>query len=303
MGRPRSDGGRCGGAERLGSAASPARPMSSTGAFPWVDSDYTKILFSVTVAPSVRAPDAKAAQSLVSLRDGLVQAYEKTFCPGITFLRSDNAGPALQHEAAGKNCGFVLSAVITRFVYTEDRGSIEVEWDASHQMLANCGKTWKAVFMGNPRSAVTAGVFTRGALAGAVFLDNPAEIPFFEALLPMRVTGVREVGGDVEVTATVRNLLPFPMRALTPYLIVPEERRIGPRVVTNNSYVRAKARVDVSLSPGAEQSTSAVVRSSDLKGAASGWMPRQIYARYVRLETLSSAAPAGGDRPVTKGTR
>ncbi len=293
--------------------------------------DYSRVLYTVMVAPGMRSPRSNAAKKcLTAIMDGYWTAYGKGFRP-LSFVRHDAPPKELLGEAVKKKAGFALVVVIGDFRYVEheqhrsddddewnddddkddnkddedknkdddddddERTLVKVSWAAQHQMRIRTMGKWRPLLKGSQK---TRDSFVLGAGGPQLHLttSNPTRIPFFEAVLPMKLVKVTKAGKGYNIRAKVTNKLPFPVTDVSPEVVFKGRDR-STRAWCLKSLTCDLAR-DVRILPGETKIISTALDATAaqvLEGLGTQWRAMKIRARAAKGENPKPNNDAQGN--------
>jgi len=213
-----------------------AAPCRAAGKYHFEeDVDYTKALFSVRVSCSQKKNDMKAAATRNRLVADMTRQIQDSFLSRLEFIEGKEAGKGILKEAKEKKYGFCL---MVSFKTLE--GHIE------QQMLIYSHGMWRGLY--NVKMP---------PLPDTSLCKHPAEVPFLQAMLPLRVLeyskkSVREKYEDgssmmvkkYKVRYSVTNNLPFKVTGLSLCFLHKESNK------TPGYYHAIVKDIEVAVEPG-----------------------------------------------------
>jgi len=178
--------------------------------------NYGTVLFTVS-APPVRGA---TPEMMAGVKESLVQCYQRSFMEQLQFEVCDVPLVQVVRTATEEKCGFVLESTVV--AYSEERRVSRVR----QRMMMLGRKGWTQLFQ--DRRDVR---LTPNTGVGA----NPAEVPFFEVLLPLEKDILKTDDGVVTVGLKVQNNLPFDVKSFSLAAVRVTMGDVGPDGRRNSS--------------------------------------------------------------------
>jgi hypothetical protein len=234
--------------------------------------DHSRVLFSVAIDPAELAKNDKTAMKcLQRIRRTYVEVYRREFAK-LSFVRSLESGDALLQEAREQRYGSALQTVISDFRCEDGH----VDYAVTQTMAVWKGGKWQTLFSGPPPETPEVSVSPEGVVQCDPLVSNPAEIPFFEAKLPIEVLEVEDLGDGYEVTVSVQSWISIKVTNLFIILNVSDE-----------GSVNANRMLGVTIPPYKKKKFAFVLRLEDYWGEE-----RELLSKLgdVPVEQLSACA-------------
>ncbi|MHC5034732.1 MAG: hypothetical protein ACYTFZ_06820 [Planctomycetota bacterium] len=234
--------------------------------------DHSRVLFSVAIGPEDLAKnDRIATKCLQRIRRTYVEVYGRKFAK-LSFVRSLESGDALLREAREQRCGSALQTVLSDFRCEDGK----VDYTVTQTMAVWKGGKWQTLFSGPPPKIPEVSVSPEGIVQCDPLVSNPAEIPFFEAKLPIEVVEVENLGDAYEVTVSAQSWISVKVTHLFMILNISDE-----------GSVNANQMLGVTILPYKEKKFTFVLRLEDYWGKERELLSK---LRDVPVEQLSACA-------------
>ena len=211
------------------------------------DCDCTKMLLSLSaVPPPKNAPMRLDDEGVQALLAAYRAGYGRAFCGGMSIVTTEKQGKAFFKQADDGKYGFAAAVVVSDI----SRGMLLYTWKTAHKLHVRSGSGWRLLLAGTPKPDVRC-YMSYGKPRFVSLVENPLELPFFETLLPMKVTGIEGDGADRVLKVRVQNLLPLRITGFGARVYPPNDWSLARETVAaemvDKTPIPAKSERDVTM--------------------------------------------------------
>jgi hypothetical protein len=244
------------------------------------ETDYDKGLLGLTFKSASEA-DPLYKKIEESVQKSVMLAYRTPLIAHMRLTESEKTGAELQKEAEAKNAGWTVDVLGTFSIRTKKKNP-----DGSTAFTVLCQleqtvslfekKSWKAVLNKQKPPPIMV------EEAGPVGMRNPAADALHEALVPLKITGIKKIQGSggagrltiyhYEVTFTATNRLPVAIESVYPLMFSAPKK---PGAQPGLQQINATQVVPLPLQPGASGTFTGLVEGYLVDGVVA-WPPTRV---------------------------